>query len=304
MADDLNSAVLRVLAGVTSMNPLRVWQIAGRLPMPIPTEARIRAALDDLVARRAVNTARLIRPGADPDDIYWPTGALPAAVPWREFSVNGHTAADARAAREAHEMAVARAAQAQPQPEQPQPEQPQPKEPTMTKQAPERYVFGDIMRQVLDTLDPLPESEALHAEQVLARCPVTSLGSLRKTLQRLAMQGRIGSRVEGKGIKRRAYYWGLQGGRIHLQPVHQDTLDIPVKRRELAAKPSKEPEIEAAAVPMQANGWADDTPDEPLRYGAFSDGSIEIWRGVDLLLRLDLDAADKMRHLLEQTRNF
>lgn len=300
MADDLNSAVLRVLAGITSLNPLRVWQIAGRLPMPIPTEARIRAALDDLVARRAVNTARLIRPGADPEDLYWPTGALPAAVPWRDFCVNGHTAADARAAREAHELVVARAAQAQAQPQ----PQPQPEEPTMNHQAPERRMFGDIMRQVLDTLDPLPESEALDAEQVLARCPITSIGSLRKTLQRLAMQGRIGSRVEGKGIKRRAYYWGLQGGRIHLQPVHQDTLDIPVKRRDLADKPAEEPAVEAAAVPMQANGWVDDTPDEPLRYGAFSDGSIEIWRGFDLLLRLDLDAADELRHLLEQTRNF
>lgn len=95
MSADLQGRILAALAQATPQTPLDLVQLSGRLAGPLEEMERIQAALDDLVARHAVNTARV---GTDPDalrPVYWPTCAMPAAVPYRDLVIKSHTRADA-----------------------------------------------------------------------------------------------------------------------------------------------------------------------------------------------------------------
>ena len=126
----------------------------------------------------------------------WPTGMIRPGYTAEQAIIRKHTAA-----RAAKEPAMTDT-QTTPEP--------------ATTTTPRRLA-GDVQREILAFLDPLTEAEAMSPPAIHERITLAgSIGSTRKTLQRLAGLGLIGSRVEGTGTGRRAYYWGLQGGRVHL----------------------------------------------------------------------------------------
>lgn len=121
---------------------------------------------------------------------------------------------------------------------------PQPEQESDTRP---RRLIGDVQSEILAILDPLSEAVGLDANTIHERTTLsTSLGSTRKTLQRLAKLGRIASRVDGVGVKRRATYWGLQGGRIHILP----TAPEPDPDTDAAAdNQDEDPSVDASIIP-------------------------------------------------------
>lgn len=275
----LAEAILSALSGATAQQPLALWQIAESME-DLTAWAGSVSKMPNLPKVPRIYTKHLrgifdTEPAQALQTVYWPTGARPCAYPWKYFVIASHTQADACAARVACPDSTRQ-------------------DTTMTDiptpSSPRAKVFGDLSRDAIAQLDGIDEAHAIDAKTLHARSKSSgSLASTKKTLERLWRLGRIGRRVEGTGNRRRALHWDL--GPAATMPPAARPADPPP-----AAEPTAEPTVERAVLDRLI-----DTPAGRrvrIRYGLFDDGSLEIWRGAEILQRLDWRETRQLARLL------
>lgn len=281
----LEATLLDALAGSSGQQPVKLFDLAARAGSRVP-DAELRAVLDDLVARRAVNTARTSQDGHTWHDLYWLTGAPPAKLP-RGITINKYTEADAKAAHEA--LCAASASQDRPlnPPSSallPRAQKPLSQEPAMSRVTAEvetpvkKAPLGTVMAQLHAALAGLTEATAATPDELLAKCPAcASLGSLRGTLRTLARRGDIHSRSASARGKHRVYYWPL------------DPIEEPARLDDDFC--DTEPSDTAARA---ANKLGLDAPG-PIRFALWDDGQLLITADGDGDSMMVLDAGTTRR---------
>jgi len=279
---EICDALLTALAGSSAQQPLALWQLVGRLPGPPAPEAEIAAALDDLVARRAVNAARLSADGVRWRDVYWLTGLPPQL---RGVEMRKPVGATANALNLTNPLLQERETT---------------KEMTMPRiSAPARKTSarpGEVRDQALRALADVPEHAPLTVEQVAELCPgAGGIGSVRKTLQSLASQGRIGRSIVGRGRYRYAVHWGLPGHGAEgpsAEPAPQRRDSAPLTEQAAACPPSLDAPSDVLSNVLGLEGVG------RCRYALWDDGILLIKQGDDALV-LNKQEARRLVDFLE-----
>lgn len=316
------AAILAALKGASAQQPLDAGALTRKLAGAghVLLSNELLDEMDDLVKRRAANTARVSRDGGQTfAPVYWPTGVPPTPFNAFRSPIKTHTEADAAAAHAAQAAAEAsRAAcgrESSPTPlcemgetsqETSMPRIAKPAKPTESKQSdvipaapvpPRRKAAaGAVIAEAMAAVAGRSAVHALRAEELIRLCPAAgSLNSLKATLRSLAAKAQIGVEYRREGGHLLAYYHGLDaptlndGHEMNLETLRRLGSDDP------APAPGKK--VDADAVAKAAAELDLDAPGA-TRFALWDDGQLLLAAGDDMMV-LDAGSTRRLADFLE-----
>lgn len=332
-----DAAILEALKGATAQMPMKYGELTAKLADAghVLLINELMDALDDLVKRRAVNTARVSRDGGKIFiSVCWQTGVPPAPFNAFRSPIKSHTQADAATAHAAQAAAEASRASADgygsikspPAPlyergektqENPMPRIAKPAKPAKSKQpdvipaAPvpprRKAAAGAVIAEAMAAVAGRSTVHALRAEELIRLCPAAgSLNSLKATLRSLAAKGRIGVEYRREGGHLLACYYGL--ATPVLNDGHEKNLDT---LRKMRADEHAEAGIPAGAFDAGRLGGGDIHAADPVaraasdldapgttRFALWDDGQLLLAMGDDMMV-LDAGATRRLADFLD-----
>lgn len=221
------AAILAALKGASAQKPMDYGTLTRKLADAghVLLINELMDELDDLLRRRAVNTAQVSRDGGQSFvSVCWPTGVAPAPFNAFRSPIKAYTEADAAAAHAAQAAAEASRAtvggsdslKSPPAPLYERGEKNQENSmPRITRPAQSKLkaANGSVQAEILAAVRGKTRDAALTLDEVLPLCPsAASIGSLRGAARILIDRGQLGMDSRKARGKLRYHVWDARAG--------------------------------------------------------------------------------------------